>query len=668
MLRQLTNKFLHRVRIHGGEFDSSARAMNRAEGSNSLQAELRKFRGSTFERKQMSTSIKRIALVAVAALGLGVVSVAPSQAFTTSDSLTLSSATATQLTGETLTAGSAAATLNFLASAAGDTMSVSAYLISAPAGNTAYPELSIVETTNATLATTATGANVAATQKFDQVAYVVTTGATKSVTAKFKVYMNAPTVAGTYVIRVGAANLPSTNGVLASTAQTLTITVTKNPSSDTVVASATSYITAGETYTATYAAADQVVTSTKTPAVGTNNAAAAVIRVTTKNANGDVKTAESFTATITGPGVLGQGTIDANGLDSGVAAQGRSLLVVNGNAVAVFPDGTSGVSTITISSAAGVVLATETVTFFGAAASITTTVKKAVLGKTSPIQDVLSVVVKDAAGVNVSNLSTLGVVSSDTTKIATNYAATATYSSTTGAYLIPVTPVAAGTANLVVTTNASSTDTTGISAAAVSVRVGSSTPASVSVTTDKSSYAPGEKATITVKLLDANGLEVAGSDTYTAIFATGGITSSYTLGGGSADISVTGTVSYADGGKTYDVYLPVTEGDVKFSWTTGTGLATANQGVAGSVTVSVSSAATSAAIDAANEAAQAASDATDAALAAADAADAATTKAQEAVDAVATLSAQVSKLITALKAQITTLTNLVIKIQKKVKA
>ena len=53
---------------------------------------------------------------------------------------------------------------------------------------------------------------------------------------------------------------------------------------------------------------------------------------------------------------------------------------------------------------------------------------------------------------------------------------------------------------------------------------------------------------------------------------------------------------------------------------------------------------------------------------AADAADAATTKAQEAVDAVATLSAQVSKLITALKAQITTLTNLVIKIQKKVKA
>ena len=80
MLHQLTNKFLHRVRIHGGEFDSSARAMNRAEESNFFQADLRKFRKPTFERKQMSTTIKRIALVAVAALGLGVMSVAPSQA------------------------------------------------------------------------------------------------------------------------------------------------------------------------------------------------------------------------------------------------------------------------------------------------------------------------------------------------------------------------------------------------------------------------------------------------------------------------------------------------------------------------------------------------------------------------------------------------------------
>jgi hypothetical protein len=75
-----------------------------------------------------------------------------------------------------------------------------------------------------------------------------------------------------------------------------------------------------------------------------------------------------------------------------------------------------------------------------------------------------------------------------------------------------------------------------------------------------------------------------------------------------------------------------------------------------------------AATDAAAEATDAANAATDAANAAAEAADAATAAAQDAADAVAALSAQVASLISGLKAQLTALTNLVIKIQKKVKA
>jgi len=74
------------------------------------------------------------------------------------------------------------------------------------------------------------------------------------------------------------------------------------------------------------------------------------------------------------------------------------------------------------------------------------------------------------------------------------------------------------------------------------------------------------------------------------------------------------------------------------------------------------------ATDAAAEATDAANAATDAANAAAEAADAATAAAQDAADAVAALSAQVATLISGLKAQLTALTNLVIKIQKKVKA
>jgi hypothetical protein len=103
---------------------------------------------------------------------------------------------------------------------------------------------------------------------------------------------------------------------------------------------------------------------------------------------------------------------------------------------------------------------------------------------------------------------------------------------------------------------------------------------------------------------------------------------------------------------------------------TYTGATFAPAGVS-SVTVSVTDAASTnsqAAADAAAEATDAANAATDAANAAAEAADAATAAAQDAADAVAALSAQVATLISGLKSQLTALTNLVIKIQKKVKA
>ena len=95
------------------------------------------------------TTFKRIALVAVAALGLGVLTVAPSQATVSANSLTLSAATSTQLTSETSTASAAVATLAFLNSGAGDTVSVTAYLMSAPAGNTVSPVLQVSDTVTA---------------------------------------------------------------------------------------------------------------------------------------------------------------------------------------------------------------------------------------------------------------------------------------------------------------------------------------------------------------------------------------------------------------------------------------------------------------------------------------------------------------------------------------
>jgi hypothetical protein len=101
---------------------------------------------------------------------------------------------------------------------------------------------------------------------------------------------------------------------------------------------------------------------------------------------------------------------------------------------------------------------------------------------------------------------------------------------------------------------------------------------------------------------------------------------------------------------------------------TGVGSSFAAAGVSSaSVEATVANDASTAA-DAAAEATDAANAATDAANAAAEAADAATAAAQDAADAVAALSAQVATLISGLKSQLTALTNLVIKIQKKVKA
>jgi hypothetical protein len=641
------------------------------------------------------TTFKRIALVTVAALGFGVMSVAPSNAVINADTLTLSSATAAQTTAETATATSATATLAFLGTAAMDSASVTASLVSGPASSTALPYLSLVETASASIdSQTITAKPVGSVTAPNTAAVVWAKGTgTVAASAKFRVYIGtdattAPVKAGTYVVKLTPATVGSSGALQGATAQTLTITVTEAPALDKVITTATSILTAGTFDSGT---ADAVVTASKTLAATTPGAfanAKANIKITPKNAAGTtVGTAsnagESMTAVLTGPGSLGTGVWGTGD------AIGRAISVKAGDFVYVYADGNSGVATITISSALGVVLATEKVTFFGAATSITTAVEATVLNPTAggDTVDALAVTVKDAAGVVVSNLNTGLYVTSETTSIVSNsYAKTCAFDIDDQVYYCDLTGVAAGKTKITVGTKSSATDTTvgALNATAVEVRVGTQTAASVKVTTDKTSYAPGEKATLTVQLLDADGAVVADGN-YAGIFATGGITSDFVLGTGSETLTAVKVEAKdgtdAIGGKRdYTIYMPQNTGTITFSWTTGgtavtgtapsaeSGLAVANQAVKGTLAVSVSNPGVDAAAAAAEEATAAANDATDAALSAAEAAEAATAMAQEAVDAVAELSASVTKLISALRAQITTLTNLVVKIQKKVRA
>jgi hypothetical protein len=626
------------------------------------------------------TTFKRIALVTVAALGLSVVAVAPSSAAPSAIVLTASATTASQLTAGTYdTATAATVTLSFLngANASADTTSVTAYLISAPAGNTKLPILQLVETASAIVdsASPVEAANWDAVglENKTQTAYVTGSAANSAVSAKFRVYMDQPSKVGSYVVKLVPANVGGGGLAADTTGVTITITVTQNAATDTVAASATSIIT-GPALGDTASATDVAVTATK---AASTSATRAVIKVSTLNAAG-VAASESYTAVVkSGPGLLGHDTKLNAGTQAGTAL-GRAIAVPTENWVTVFSDGSSGVSTIEIQSKAGVVLATETITFFGDATTAKATVVNAVIGTAAATGvDALFIELTDASGTIVSNVTTMYVSSDATTVVPGAYTSQGvTYDSTDKGYYVDITGLKAGSANITVGTKSSATATTGVTANAVAIRVGGDSTKldDVKVAFDKTSYLPGELATITVTPVDAAGLVLA-PDTYT-VFATGGIVAPVQLGTGSATITgttaedggVAGKGTGANSAATYKVYMPAYQGTFVFKYTTGTFATAAKSAQAKTVSVDVVAADGGAAAAAAEEATAAANDATDAALSAAEAAEAATAMAQEAVDAVAELSASVTKLISALRAQITTLTNLVVKIQKKVKA
>jgi trimeric autotransporter adhesin len=194
--------------------------------------------------------------------------------------------------------------------------------------------------------------------------------------------------------------------------------------------------------------------------------------------------------------------------------------------------------------------------------------------------------------------------------------------------------------------------------------------------------ANGDAASYTVTAKDRYGNAVTGvqltlSATGVASFAGGATTQSFTTDA-SGTYTFLGTSTVAAGGAggftatatgATDSAMPAGfSAGVAVDATLAAGVATASVAVTFAGGESAVSVAAQAAADAAAEATDAANAATDAANAAAEAADAATAAAQDAADAVAALSTQVSEMVNALKKQITALTNLVIKIQKKVRA
>jgi len=447
------------------------------------------------------------------------------------------------------------------------------------------------------------------------------------------VTLNAPTVAGTYdakILTTSPVNGPAVSWTVTVKAADLT------PSASTT----TSILNAGETTSAT---ADATVYAPK----ATSTDAAAVIVVTPKNAAGGSAT-ESLLATVSGTGLIGTGSNATT-----ISATGRALVIPAGNHIGVFADGTAGVGTITLTTLSGTVIATEKVTFYGDIASIVATTVKPVITVGSNTSTIKAVAY-DAAGVTV-GAGTLNAFSSNTAVVSDSGTAATIVN---GEAVFTLTGVKTG--GVAVTVKSGT-----VSSAPVATRV-EGAAATVKLSFDKEVYLPGEAATITVQVLDADGLPLSGK-THANLFATGGIVPNYAFGSTSDVLTATSVTTDTATVKTYKVFMPLAENVVKISATGGTSLPLAGQVVV-TASAEVSNAAAKAATKASEEAAAAAQAATDAAVAASKAADAASLQAQAAVDAVNKLSADVALLVASLKKQITYLTNLVIKIQKKVRA
>ena len=627
------------------------------------------------------TTFKRIALVAVAALGLGVLSVAPSSAAVSGATISGSNASVILRAGSTTLADSdttTAATISVssVATTLADTITVVVLAKSKPVGAAdATIGVTVADTASATswvtkaavpAASTATRVYLNKNASYLNANDSTTVGssltlfpsAAGTLGATFAVALDTGTALtkGTYTFTAVATvySVVGSTYTTSTLSQDVSITVGAN-SADSITpaaATATAYIDASGT-----PVADAAVSAVST-ADTTNDA---VIYVTEKNASGNTPgVQDSITAVVTGSGIISfDGTTFGKSITY-AATSGTTTIYIRG-------DGTAGASSIAVSTKSGASW-TKTLTFYAKAAkTITATVATPILALGANTSAV-SIAAVDANGTTWTGAAYI-VASSAADALVGGSATTpvpcAPWNSTDG-ILCPILTIANGTAKFKVI-DASTVAAATATSNEVTVTASNTAPVAVKLAFDKATYAPFEKATITLTPVDSKGNPVA-AQTAAALVSVAGITSNYAFSAGSDTLTAAGgiTTSALTGLKKYTVYMPGT-GAITITATGGTALPLAGQ-VAVTATASVVNSSVDAATDAANEATDAANAATDAALAAADAADAATAAAQDASDAVAALSATVDKLVASLKAQITSLTNLVIKIQKKVKA
>ena len=660
MSTQRRNKNSDAIRILQRDRDVSARATH-------LKAEIGMVPNSTIERKIMSTktSIKRIALVAAAALTLGGFSAVSASATTTAE--------ATPVYVSAADAG------------ANPTAAAATMTASAVAG--AYNYVKLTSSTNVasgstlgvTVATT-TGAKLSVYTQPSPGSETVTVStdglsATSSGRGSGTVLKLSTPAVGSIVVTV--SKITDSSGNVSTTAlQTITITVNAASIVGTVsVANSTSTLSMDAT-----AIASETATATKISGTSADSTTAvlkgsgsivATIRVALK----DTQSTPGFiasgalSATISGSGLLkgtGSGDYAAGYISNPGRVASSTTDAAAGVAVfAVYGDNTSGVGTVTISYTDGnsvtTVISTETITFYsstvasikvaggavrvpltvpsGFAPSAThglSTVNSGHAASATTDVTVVSITAADSNGNAIpgtdNTTSALFTVTSSNTAVAT--AGSVYYNSSLKVFYPVIAAVGEGTTTIKVVDAA-----TGLIAASTDIAVASPIVASATYAASAATVDAGTSLGYVVTAKNAAGNLVA-DGTYTGFFGTAPI-SSVAVQGTVASTAITTTNGVAKSA----FYAPLQAGTVKIAGgvlgTSSALFATALQGATvPEATFSVNGADMSSSL-----AYDAASAATDAANNAYEEAQNATQAASDALAAVKALAVQVKALI-----------------------
>jgi hypothetical protein len=596
------------------------------------------------------TNFKRIALVAVAALGLGLLSSVPAKAVgnlavtVTNGSFTAAKADSTNAATIAISATMEDARDTITVTVVGNgTLGDSVVASSSRVARLIYLDTSTaarsrVGTLVAGLLTTT---NVTDTKLDSQTistgtGYTLTSATVGNVGATFGIQVDsvsAAIIAGTYSFTVFVKQY--TQGVTQPVTTSYTVSLASAAAAE---VSNTATATYGFAYiSSSSTTAGQGVSTTTDEAVNalaTIGTTRAFLYVGVRNAaNGATTADESLTATVTGVGLvcLNDGTSCGKSLGPISSTSGDYQFALRG-------DGSGGTSTIKVTGSVTGASYTKSLTYYAAAAkTLTATVLTPVLAISSN-DSAVAVTAVDAAG---SNWGGTAYIYASAAADATAVGGSATtpvacvFRAANNTHYCPITATTAGTGKFKVI-DAATTALATATSNEVTVTSKVATPASVKISFNKANYAPGEVGLILITPLDAAGAALPASTISNAL-ASGGITSDVGLLYNGAAVSglddTTATVAATSGttrvaGSEALVFTaPLSGGKITLTATGGTGLPLARQvAITASATVTDNGAA-----------------------------------ALAAVTALATT-------VASLRTLITTLTNLVLKIQKKVKA